>query len=64
MIFNDKWDGCIALVTGESGSGSPLEWDEWNLKDGQVLVVFDDGGRLMLDDIQEEDLLVFRARGG
>jgi hypothetical protein len=56
--------GCIALIGCESGAGCPgVQRAEWTMSDTEVLILFDDGGRLILDNISEEDLLVFHERG-
>lgn len=59
VTYNGQ-EGCIALIGNESGSGSPLILrKEWVMSDAQVLILFDNGARLMLDDVPEDDLLVF-----
>lgn len=56
-------NGCIALIGCHSGSGCPgVLRTEWTMNDTEVLVLFDDGGRLILDNISDEDLLVFRGK--
>lgn len=53
-------NGCIALIGGESNSGSPLiKRKEWSITDAEVLILFDNGARLTLDDVWEDNLLVF-----
>jgi hypothetical protein len=58
-------EGCVALVAGESRSGSPLiKWEEWTLNEGEVLILFNNGALLRLDDVQNEEDLVFQERIG
>jgi hypothetical protein len=57
--------GCIALVGHEGGSGSLLvKREEWGMNDSQILIRFDNGAFLMLDDPSKDDLLVFYRRKG
>jgi hypothetical protein len=55
--------GYIALIGCELGSGcSGVQRSEWNMNDTQVLILFDNDARLMLDNVLDEDLLVFCER--
>ncbi len=55
--------GCIALIGPKSESGSPLILrEEWTMNKTQVLILFDNGARLMLDEIYEDPLLVLCQR--
>ena len=64
-VYYHNQEGCIALIGGESGSGSPLIIQtEWELKGGEVFVLFDNGGSLILDEVENDDLLVFCKRAG
>lgn len=62
VTYNGQ-DGCIALIGGELESGSHfIKPEEWSISESELLILFDNGARLILDDISEEDLLVFRRR--
>jgi hypothetical protein len=56
--------GCIAVIGSEPGVGcSGIQRSDWgNMGDLQVLILFDNGALLMLDNTVEEDLLVFCER--
>lgn len=58
VTYNGQ-SGCIALIGSESQSGDlNVLRSEYTMNPEQVLVLFDNGARLMLDDVPEEDLLV------
>jgi len=58
VTYNGQ-SGCIALIGSESPSGAlNVLRSEYAMTPKQVLVLFDNGARLMLDDVPEEDLLV------
>lgn len=64
-VTYSRHKGCIALIGCESRSGCPgIQRSEWTMNDTEVLILFDDGGRLILEKISEEDLLVFCGRAG
>ena len=50
--------GCIALIGSETGSACcDLNRSEWAMQDSEVVILFDNGARLMLDQTAEDDLL-------
>ena len=56
-------DGCVALIGRESGVGcSGVRRLDWRMSDTEILILFDNGARLMLNNVSEEDLLVFSQR--
>jgi len=62
VTYNSQ-KGCIALIGCELGAGCPgVQRSDWIMNDTQVLILFDNGARLMLDNLTEEDLLVFCER--
>ena len=63
VTYNGQ-EGCIALIGCELGSGcSGVQRPDWSMNDSQVLVLFENNARLMLDNISEDDLLIFCRRG-
>jgi len=57
--------GSIALVSGESRSASPsIKLEEWDLNDGDVLILFSNGARLLLNEVPNDELLMFSGRSG
>jgi len=63
VTYNGQ-EGCIALIGCELGSGcSGVQRADWTMNDSQVLILFDNNARLMLDNTPEDHLLVFRRRG-
>lgn len=58
VTYNGQ-SGRIVLIGSESQSGAlDIRRSEYAMTAKQVLVLFDNGARLMLDDVPEEDLLV------
>ena len=58
-------EGYVALIAGDSRSESPSDKPEiWNLNEGELLILFDNGARLVLDEVSNDELLVFCARNG
>ena len=56
--------GCIALVGCKPGSGHPnIRQAEWTMNESEILILFDNGAILKLDNVQDDDLLVFLSRG-
>jgi hypothetical protein len=52
--------GRIALIGSKSRSGCRgIRRADWIMNDSQILVLFDNGARLMLDNPSEDNLLVF-----
>jgi hypothetical protein len=55
--------GCIALIGREPASGSPaIEPTEWVMNELEILILFDNGARLKLENVIKDDLLVFCRR--
>ena len=57
-------EGCIALIGCDTGSGSPaIQRADWIMSDSEILILFDNNARLMLDTVSEDDLLNFVGSG-
>ena len=62
VTYNGQ-QGCIALIGQQAESGTPsIQRTKWNMNDSQILIFFDNGARLMLDDVPDDAFLVFCRR--
>jgi hypothetical protein len=60
VTYNGQ-EGCIALIGSEDSGCCGMKRPEWTMRNSQLLIVFDNGARLMLDQVQEDDHLVLRT---
>ena len=64
VTYNGQ-EGCVALSGTQSTSGSPaIIREEWHISDDEILILFNNGARLKLDRVQEDELLAFHRRAG
>jgi hypothetical protein len=59
MAYNGQ-EGCVALIGRDPKSGTPLILPkEWDINDAEILILFDNGARLVLGNVPADELLVF-----
>ena len=61
----NKQEGCVALIGCSPTSGcAAVRRKDWSMNRSQVLILFDNGARLVLDNVSEDQHLVLCRRRG